>query len=316
VTWLVGALAGRLAPRTPSAPLPAPVGGADTPLLEVTRLSAGYGDIRAVRDVSLSVQAGQVTALLGPNGAGKSTTVLAVAGLARTFGGSIRAQGRDLAGMSAHRRVAECRISVVQEGKHIFRRRTVDQNLRIGWWPRRHERRQQLKVALKAAYSQFPMLEEFRNVRAGLLSGGQQQMLAIASALICRPTILVLDEPSVGLAPVVVNDVLRIVGNLRDEGLGVLLVEQLVDAALSVADQVVVISAGKIAAAGSVAAVGGRDGVRQAYLGSDPRPALAAAPPTEADERGRDRAGLTRGEEPPDERDHRDAGGTDDACSR
>lgn len=246
--------------------LRAPVPPAGAPLLEVDRLSAGYGDLRAVWDVSLAVQPGHVTALLGPNGAGKSTTVMAIGGLVTTFGGSVRCGAVDMSGLPPNERVVVGRIGLVQEGKRIFRRRTVDQNLRIGWWPRRHEGRRALADALEAAYEHFPMLGERRNVRAGLLSGGQQQMLAIAQALLPGPRLLILDEPSAGLAPVVMAEVLERVESLCRDGLGVLLVEQLVDAALSVARQVVVINAGRVVASGTPTAVGGREGVRKAYL--------------------------------------------------
>lgn len=250
-------------------PVPHPGGDADRlPLLEVCSLSAGYGDIRAVWDVSLRVQAGRVTALLGPNGAGKSTTVLAIGGLARVFGGSVHCQGRDLRGLSPHRRAVDNGVSVVQEGKRIFRKLTVEQNLRVGLWPSRRAGRHEMSQALERAYDQFPLLGEHRHSRAGLLSGGQQQMLAIAQALICRPRILVLDEPSIGLAPVIVADVLKIIEDLRAQGLGILLVEQLVAAAVSVADDVVVLNGGRVAAAGTVEEVGGHEGIRQAYLES------------------------------------------------
>lgn len=241
---------------------------AESALLEVAGLSAGYGDIRAVWDVSLRVRAGRVTALLGPNGAGKSTTVLAIAGLVRIFSGSVRCRGDDLTRLSPHQRAADAGLSVVQEGKRIFRRLTVEQNLRVGLWPLRRMGRREVSVALEQTYSQFPLLAANRHSRAGLLSGGQQQILAIAQALVCRPRILILDEPSIGLAPVIVNDVLTIIGERRAQGLGILLVEQLVAAALSVADDVVVLNGGRVAAAGTVADVGGHEGIRKAYLES------------------------------------------------
>jgi branched-chain amino acid transport system ATP-binding protein len=238
----------------------------DGPLLEVQSLSAGYGDLRAVWDVSLTVEPGQVTALLGPNGAGKTTTVMAISGMVSIFGGSVRCGGIDMAGVAPYDRVSRGRIGVVQEGKRIFRLRTVEQNLRIGWWPRRHEGRAACARALEEAYAQFPILGQRRGTRAGLLSGGQQQMLAVAQALIAKPDIVVLDEPSAGLAPSVVHDVLQLVDRLRAGGLGILLVEQLVDAALSVADRVVVIKAGRSVMEGTPEGIGGRDGVRRAYL--------------------------------------------------
>lgn len=250
------------------------------PLLEVERLEAGYGDLRAVWDVSLAVEPGQVTALLGPNGAGKTTTVMAIAGMVSVFGGKVRCGGVDMMGITPYDRVSRGRIGVVQEGKRIFRLRSVEQNLRIGWWPRRDEGRAGFARALEEAYEQFPVLGQRRGTQAGLLSGGQQQMLAVAQALIARPRVVVLDEPSAGLAPSVVHDVLRLVDRLRADGLGVLLVEQLVDAALSVADRVVVIKAGRSILDGTPQDIGGRDGVRRAYLDEELASGLnGGAPP-------------------------------------
>jgi branched-chain amino acid transport system ATP-binding protein len=245
-----------------------PIGTSDAPFFEVKNLVAGYGDIRAVWDVSLSVKPGYVTALLGPNGAGKTTTVLAIAGLARTFGGSIHAGGVDLHGLPPYERAIRARLSVVQEGKRIFRNRTVEQNLRIGLWPLRREGRRAHAAALATTYEQFPILADRRTTRAGLLSGGQQQILAIAQALVWTPSVLILDEPSIGLAPVIVQDVLKIVQGLKERGIGVLLVEQLVGAALTVADDVVVINGGRVAASGTVAEVGSHEDIRNIYLGA------------------------------------------------
>lgn len=246
------------------------------PLLEIQNLSAGYGDLRAVWDVSFSVEPGQVTALLGPNGAGKTTTVMAISGIVSIFGGTVRCGGVDMTGIAPYDRVTRGRIGVVQEGKRIFRLRTVEQNLRIGWWPRRHEGRSEFAHALDEAYEQFPVLGQRRSTRAGFLSGGQQQMLAVAQALIAKPRVIVLDEPSAGLAPSVVRDVLQLVDRLRADGLGVLLVEQLVDAALSVADRVVVIKAGRSIMDGTPEGIGGRDGVRRAYLDEELGEKIAA----------------------------------------
>jgi branched-chain amino acid transport system ATP-binding protein len=237
-------------------------------LLDVKNLVAGYGDIRTVWDVSLSVRPGRVTALLGPNGAGKTTTVLAIAGLAHTFEGSVRAGGIDLHGLAPYDRAVRARLSVVQEGKRIFRNRTVDQNLRIGLWPLRHEGRKSHAAVLETTYEQFPILADRRGMRAGLLSGGQQQILAIAQALIWRPDVLILDEPSIGLAPVIVQDVLKIIQGMKERGIGVLLVEQLVTVALSVADDVVVINDGRVAASGTVQEFKNSEDIRQIYLGA------------------------------------------------
>ena len=246
-----------------------------SPLLRVTNLAAGYGDLRAVWDVSLEVSAGRVLALLGANGAGKSTTLHAVLGLSRVMGGSIEMAGRDLRGLPPYDR-AKLGIGLVQEGKRLFRQRTVEQNLMLGGWTIPRPRRQRLKKAVARAYDRFPVLADKRHEQAGSLSGGQQQMLAIAQALVPEPRVLMLDEPSAGLAPIIVSEVLGVISDLRAEGIGILLVEQLVDASLQVADHVTVISRGRMAWSGPRAAVGGRQDILDAYL--DSAPGLPAGP--------------------------------------
>jgi branched-chain amino acid transport system ATP-binding protein len=241
----------------------------ESPLLRVTNLAAGYGDLRAVWDVSLEVSAGRILALLGANGAGKSTTLLAVLGLSRVMGGSIEMAGQNLRGRPPYDR-AKLGIGLVQEGKRVFRQRTVEQNLMLGGWTIPRPRRQRLKKAIAQAYDRFPALADRRHEQAGSLSGGQQQMLAIAQALVPEPRVLMLDEPSAGLAPIIVSEVLGVISDLRAEGIGILLVEQLVDAALEVADHVTVISRGRMAWSGARAAVGGRQDILDAYLDSAP----------------------------------------------
>jgi branched-chain amino acid transport system ATP-binding protein len=241
----------------------------ESPLLRVTNLAAGYGDLRAVWDVSLEVSAGRILALLGANGAGKSTTLLAILGLSRVMGGSIEMAGQNLNGLAPYDR-AKLGIGLVQEGKRVFRQRTVEQNLMLGGWTISRPRRQRLKKAVARAYDRFPVLADRRHEPAGSLSGGQQQMLAIAQALVPEPRVLMLDEPSAGLAPIIVSEVLGVISELRAEGIGILLVEQLVDASLEVADHVTVISRGRMAWSGARAAVGDRQDILDAYLDSQP----------------------------------------------
>jgi branched-chain amino acid transport system ATP-binding protein len=238
---------------------------AGLPLLEISGLSAGYGDLRAVWDVSLEVGAGRITALLGSNGAGKTTTLHAVMGLSKVMGGSIHLRGAEIQGVAPYHRARDG-IGLVQEGRRIFRQRTVEQNLAIGGWILPRPRRRRLRIAIDKAYERFPVLASRRNSPAGSLSGGQQQMLAIAQALIPEPQLLMLDEPSAGLAPIIMAEVLDVVAGLRDEGIGVLLVEQLVEAALAVADDVVVISRGRTAWSGPRSAVTSRQELIDAYL--------------------------------------------------
>ena len=216
-----------------------PDGAAERPLLTVGGLSAGYGDLKAVWDVSLTVSPGGITLMLGRNGAGKTTTLSAIAGLLKSSG-TLELNGRDISSAPAHRRT-RLGITFVQEGKRVFRQRTVDENLLLatGVLPRPGRR-----PAIENAYERFPMLGGKRRAPAGTLSGGQQQMLAIAQALIPRPQLIMMDEPSAGLAPSVMHEVLEVARSLADEGMGVLLVEQVLEHALPFADRVVVIDHG------------------------------------------------------------------------
>jgi len=216
--------------------------------LVVDQLAVGYGSITAVWDASFAVSAGKVVAIIGRNGAGKTTTLGAVAGVLKPAKGRILLDGEDITRTSPHERVVRG-ISLVQEGKRIFRKLTVEDNLVLGAYTRPGSRRSAVKH-IEEAFDRFPVLGERRGHPAGGLSGGQQQMLAIAQALVARPKILLLDEPSAGLAPVVAADVFAVVDQLRREGLGVVLVEQLVEDAIELADHVVVLDVGRVIAAG------------------------------------------------------------------
>ena len=214
-----------------------------TPLLEVNGLATGYGDIRAVWDVSLRVWPGRVTALLGRNGAGKTTTLRAVAGLNPAPAGTVRFDGADLAGVSSSRRVG-LGLSYVQEGKRLFPELTVEENLLLGAYSLGLRRSSAVRE-LSRVYDLFGLLWEKRAEPAMSLSGGQQQMVALGQALMAKPRLLMLDEPSGGLAPSVVAEVMSHVTRLKETGLAILLVEQAVDAALRVADHVTVIAVGR-----------------------------------------------------------------------
>jgi branched-chain amino acid transport system ATP-binding protein len=247
-----------------------------TPLLQVQAVTAGYGDLIAIRDVDLTVARGTVVGLIGRNGAGKSTTLRAIAGLNKVVRGRVLLDGEDVSRLPAYRR-AQAGIAFVPEGKRIFRERTVRDNLIIGASAAKLHRAQ-LHSRIEEAYALFPILGEFRSRSAGLLSGGQQQMLAIAQALMPAPQLLLLDEPSAGLAPSVVNEVLRSVVRLRDErGLGVLLVEQAADLALAYADDVTVLDVGRTSLSGRSADPQLRQRIERAYFGDEhPR---AESPP-------------------------------------
>jgi len=236
-------------------------------LMEMRDVTSGYGDIRVLRDLSLTVWAGRCTLLLGRNGAGKSTTLLTAAGLLRAVSGEVVVQGRTMGSTPAHQRVRGG-LALVQENKRVFKRRSVEHNLALGGYamPRRDRR-----AAIERSYERFPILKEKHHLPAGALSGGQQQMLAIAQALMPEPSVMMLDEPSAGLAPSIVNDVMRTVRQLKEEGIGVLLVEQLVDKAMSVADHVVLLEHGRVMLS-SAASEMVAETAKATYLGKNQKP--------------------------------------------
>jgi branched-chain amino acid transport system ATP-binding protein len=231
--------------------------------LVVSDLSSGYGDLRAVSNVSFSVRSSSVTSLLGRNGAGKTTTLRAISGLNRVFSGSVTLDGVQLNRLPAYRR-ARLGIAYVQEGKRIFRSRTVEENLELGTYAARSRR--QSRQVIEEIYERFPVLAARRTTPASALSGGQQQMLAIAQALVAQPDILLLDEPSAGLAPAIVAELVDLVRDLKARGLGILLVEQAVEFALALADDVIVLDLGRKVHSASVDDAGLRDAIRHAYL--------------------------------------------------
>jgi len=233
------------------------------PLLRVSGLSAGYRDLQAIWDVDLCVAAGEITVLLGRNGAGKSTTLLTTAGILRPMGGRIEFDGQEIGDLPAYART-KLGLALVRENKRIFRKRTVEENLLIGAFTMR---RQDRKAAIERAYDQFPMLRGKRRSAAGGLSGGQQQMLAIAQALMPEPRLIMLDEPSAGLAPVVVNEVFATLKWLKEQGVGVLLVEQLVEQASTIADRVVLLEHGQVISDVAGARRADLDELRDVYLG-------------------------------------------------
>ena len=239
------------------------------PLLEVRDLRVAYGHVEAVRGVSLSVAAGEIVALIGPNGAGKSSTLNAIGGLLRPTGGSVRLEGRELAGVASHAAVA-AGIVLVPEGRAILQRMSVAENLRIGAearpWP---GGREQARAAIEDQIRRFPSLQRRLDAPAGALSGGEQQMLAIARGVLARPRILLLDEPSMGLAPLLVRQIFGIVGDIHRQGTTILLVEQNARMALQVAQQAYVLERGEVALHGLAAQLAEDPRLQAAYLGGD-----------------------------------------------
>ncbi len=237
------------------------------PLLEVRDLEVAYGHVEAVRGVSLSVGEGQFVTLIGPNGAGKTSLLSALAGLVRPKAGKVALGGKDVTGLPAHAAVA-AGISLVPEGRAILGRMTVEENLRLAGELRRPKA--EVATAIEEQYRRFPILGERRAQLAGSLSGGQQQMLAFARALMARPRILLLDEPSMGLSPLLVKQVFEIVQAIHREGATILLVEQNARLALSITEHAWVLERGRVVFEGASEALARDERVMAAYLGGEP----------------------------------------------
>ena len=233
-------------------------------MLEVEGLDAAYGELRALSQVTVRVAPGEMVALVGSNGAGKTTLLRAVAGLVRPRAGRIRWEGEDLGGVPAHRRV-ERGIAMVPEGRRLFGRMTVEENLGLGGFTPRAGRER--AASLEAVYTTFPRLRERRRQLAGSLSGGEQQMVAIGRALMTRPRLLMLDEPSLGLAPRIVEAIFEVFGEVHRSGVAVFLVEQNVRAALALAHRGYVLEHGEIVGEGPASALLDDPRIRKAYLG-------------------------------------------------
>jgi branched-chain amino acid transport system ATP-binding protein len=233
-------------------------------VLEVRDLDAAYGELRALVGVAVEVRVDEIVALVGSNGAGKTTLLRSIAGLTRPRAGRIRWQGEDLTGLPPHR-VVERGVAMVPEGRRLFGHMTVEENLALGAFSARaHPERQ---ATLARVYEIFPRLAERRRQLAGALSGGEQQMVAIGRALMTQPRLLMLDEPSLGLAPRVVESMLTVLAEVNRAGVGVFLVEQNVRAALGLAHRAYVLEHGRIVGQGPSAEILADPDVRRAYLG-------------------------------------------------
>ena len=234
------------------------------PMLELKSIRAGYGSFQALFDVALEVRQGEAVGVIGPNGAGKTTLLRVVSGLIRPTQGSIVMGGIDLAATPPHR-IVELGVAHVPESRRLFARMTVEDNLKMGGFvpAARPKFRRQLDVV----YGLFPRLRERRRQLAGSMSGGEQQMCAIGRALMSEPRLLLLDEPSAGLAPVLVEQVFELVRRIRAGGLTVLIVEQNVQQVLRVVDRAYLLKTGRIHAAGRAAELLASDSIREAYLG-------------------------------------------------
>jgi branched-chain amino acid transport system ATP-binding protein len=232
-------------------------------MLEVTALDVAYGGVAAVRDLSFEVGRGEIVGLIGPNGAGKSTTLNAIMGLVPPRAGDIRVAGSSLVGRRPED-VARSGVALVPEGRRIFAELTVEENLRLGLAARRS--REGAGEAVEAVHELFPIVQEFGRRHAGALSGGQQQQLAIARALVSGPQVLLLDEPSLGLSPTVVDVVFEALASVRDRGISVLLVEQRAQRTVALADRTYVIANGELRLTLTPADAGDTDKMVAAYL--------------------------------------------------
>ena len=232
-------------------------------MLNLTDISVSYGMIAALKGVTLDVQAGEIVALIGANGAGKSTTLMSVSGVAALASGRITYEGGDITGMPPHE-IVGLGISQVPEGRRIFPRMTVRENLEMGAFLRNGTR---LDEDLDRVFKLFPVLAERDRQLGGTLSGGEQQMLAIGRALMSRPKLLLLDEPSLGLAPIIVSRIFRIIEEINRQGTTVLLVEQNANAALRLATRAFVLETGRIVMQGRAADLANDPGIKKAYLG-------------------------------------------------
>lgn len=234
------------------------------PLLRATELSAGYGDVQVLHELNFAVAAGEVVAVLGANGAGKTTLLRCLSGVVAPQAGRVELEGDDITDRRPDQRLS-MGVAHIPEGREVFSTLTVEENLRIGAFTRRDS--SLIEEDLELQYERFAVLGERRGQAAGTLSGGEQQQLAIARALMARPSILLLDEPSLGLAPVLVAQVFDIVARFKEEGLTMVVVEQNTVQALRVADRAYVMQTGRIVLEGSADEISDDDRLRSAYLG-------------------------------------------------
>jgi branched-chain amino acid transport system ATP-binding protein len=237
-------------------------------MLSISNLHAGYGNVEVLQGISLEVPKGRVVTLIGSNGAGKTTTMRAISGMIAPTAGTVTLAGQDITGRDSHR-IARLGLAHSPEGRRVFATMTVTDNLLLGAFPRFTGARAKGDIAadVERAMDYFPRLKERRMQLAGTLSGGEQQMLAMARAMMMNPEVVLLDEPSMGLAPILVDEVFRIISRLRAEGVTMLLVEQFAAAALEVADYGYVMENGRIAVHGAAEKLKNDPAVKAAYLG-------------------------------------------------
>ena len=233
-------------------------------MLEVKDIEVFYGVIQAIKGISFEVNEGEVIALIGANGAGKTTTLHTITGLLQPKKGSIMFEGKDITKVPAHK-IVSLGMAHVPEGRRVFGELTVYENLKMGAYTRKDKA--EIQETLEMVYKRFPRLEERKNQLAGTLSGGEQQMLAMGRALMSHPKIIVMDEPSMGLSPIFVNEIFKIIQDVSKSGTTVLLVEQNAKKALSIADRAYVLETGKIVLEGNAKELMNNNSIKKAYLG-------------------------------------------------
>jgi branched-chain amino acid transport system ATP-binding protein len=233
-------------------------------LLDVKNLNVAYGDASALWDISLHIDVGEIVSVIGPNGAGKSTLVNSIAGLLRPKSGKVLMDGIDIAQVRSHE-VCQHNIALVPEGRRLFTNMSVIDNLELGSY--RIAQRSAVKTTLDNVFALFPILQERQHQVVGTMSGGQQQMVAISRALMAKPRLLLMDEPSLGLAPKIVDDMFRIIQSIHQQGIAVLLIEQNLTKALSIANRAYVIEDGRIVISGDPRVLQKDPRIREAYLG-------------------------------------------------
>lgn len=233
-------------------------------MLSIQNIDVFYGNIQALRAVSFEVGKGEIVSLIGANGAGKSTTLKAISGLVHPKNGTINFEGTDITNMAAQN-IVKLRISQVPEGRRTFARMTVQENLELGAYLRKDK--EGIRNSFDRVFERFPILKERQFQKAGTLSGGEQQMLAMGRALMSQPKLLLLDEPSMGLAPMLVQEIFNIIRTINEAGTTILLVEQNANMALSIADKAYVLETGRIVLSGTAKELQESEEVRKAYLG-------------------------------------------------
>ena len=236
----------------------------DMAMLEIKDIEVYYGMIQAIKGISFEVNEGEVIALIGANGAGKTTTLHTITGLLSPKKGSVIFEGKDITKVPAHK-IVSLGIAHVPEGRRVFAELTVYENLKMGAYTRKDK--DEIEKTLEMVYKRFPRLEERKNQLAGTLSGGEQQMLAMGRALMSHPKIIVMDEPSMGLSPILVNEIFDIIQEVSKGGTTVLLVEQNAKKALSIADRAYVLETGRIVLEGDAKVLMNDDSIKKAYLG-------------------------------------------------